>query len=68
MQIYGFIEYYELTKKIMAFLKLVKPFLAKIMGSQLQLVKKIVTKSGEKNIVLVEKVNESELVGKLIAQ
>ena len=33
MQIYGFFEYYELTKKIMAFLKLVKPFLARIMGS-----------------------------------
>lgn len=35
LQIYGFINYSELVKKIMAFLKLVKPFLARIIGSEL---------------------------------
>jgi hypothetical protein len=35
LQIYSFLEYVELTKKIMTFLKLAKPFLAKIMGSEL---------------------------------
>jgi hypothetical protein len=47
---YKFKDWEELTKKIIGFLKTIKPFLESVMGSQMSLIRRIVDGAGNKKI------------------
>lgn len=50
LRLYGFNSYQDLTLRIIKFLKVVKPFLNRALGSELRLIRQAVINSGKRKI------------------